>query len=149
MGFWIFGKQTTDFFDFFRYGSWRPLDVSKTLSEDVRTFSTIGQLILGTSLFRPFLSPPPSPHLLATWTHNYIAVKTYEKCKSYIKMLILRCVYEGDLNVDCIFTGNSAPRQRDGIHTGTIAPALATPPEPLRASSVWGIIQYIDPCVYG
>ena len=39
------------FLFFFRYGSWRPLDVSKTLSEDVRTFSTIGQLILRTSLF--------------------------------------------------------------------------------------------------
>ena len=99
--------------------------MSKTMSEDVRTFSTIGQLILRTSLFRPFLTPPlpPPPRHL----DSYIAVKMIEKCKRSFNLLILRCVYEGDLNVDCIFTGNSAPRQRDGIHEGIIAPSLATP----------------------
>ena len=30
------------------------------MSEDVRTFSTIGNLILRTSLFRQFLAPPPA-----------------------------------------------------------------------------------------
>ena len=51
--------KNDDFLDFSRYGSWRPLDVSKTLSEDVRTFSTIENIILRTSLFGPFLTPPP------------------------------------------------------------------------------------------
>ena len=36
------------FFDFLRYGSWRPLDVTKTMSEDVRTFCTTENLILRT-----------------------------------------------------------------------------------------------------
>ena len=51
---------------FSRYGSW-PLDVTKTMSEDVRTFPTIGDFILRTSLFRQFLSAPsplPQPLLL-------------------------------------------------------------------------------------
>ena len=33
---------------FFRYDSWRPLDITKTMSEDVRTFSTMGNFILRT-----------------------------------------------------------------------------------------------------
>ena len=34
--------------------------MTKTMSEGVRTFSTIGDFILRTSFFRPFLDPPPS-----------------------------------------------------------------------------------------
>ena len=45
--------------DFSRYGSWRPLDATKTMSEDVRTFSTIGDFILRTLFFSPFLDLPP------------------------------------------------------------------------------------------
>ena len=33
------------------YGSWRPLDVTKTMSEDVQTVSTVENLILKTLLF--------------------------------------------------------------------------------------------------
>jgi len=56
-GFVDVRKKATDLGVCFRYGSWRPLDVIKTLSEDVRTFSTIGQLILRTSHFRQFPHP--------------------------------------------------------------------------------------------
>ena len=62
------GKQNNDFYVFylvFLYGSWRPLDVSKTMSEDVRTFSIIGQLILRTFfLFNPssFTKNPNNPY---------------------------------------------------------------------------------------
>ena len=44
MGGTIFGQLL--FFMSFRYGSWRPLDVTNMMSEDVRPFSTIENLIL-------------------------------------------------------------------------------------------------------
>ena len=40
---------------FLQYGSCRPLDMMKTMSEDVQTFSTIGQLFLRASSFEEFL----------------------------------------------------------------------------------------------
>ena len=46
-------------------------------------------------------------------------------------MIILRRVYEGDLNVDCIFTAKSAHRQRPGVGRGFMGP-LTTPPGPLH-----------------
>ena len=49
------------FFTLFRYDSWRPPDVSKTMSEDVRAFSTIGNLIMRFYFFRPFLDLPFFP----------------------------------------------------------------------------------------
>ena len=58
-GIYNFCVKNDVFLDFSRYGSWRPLDVCKRMSEDVRAFSTIGELILRTSLFGPFLTPPP------------------------------------------------------------------------------------------
>ena len=49
---------------FFRCGSWRPLDVCKRMSEDVRTFSTIGNLILELHFFDHFCHPSPASSYL-------------------------------------------------------------------------------------
>ena len=40
----------------------------KRMSEDVRAFSTIGELILRTSFFGPLLTPPPPIFLAAELT---------------------------------------------------------------------------------
>ena len=104
------------------------LEASRCVQKDVRGCANIfhyrkphSENFTFSTIFEPPL--PPAPRHL----DSDIAVKIHEKCNISINLLILRCVYEGDLNVDCIFTGNSAPRQRDRIHIGTIAPALATP----------------------
>ena len=60
LDFGISSKNKRLFFVFLRYGSWRPLDVTKTMSEDVQTFSTIGNLILRTSFLGRFYTHPPS-----------------------------------------------------------------------------------------
>ena len=52
--------KNNGFFDFSPYGSWEALDVLKRLSEGVRTFSAIENLILRTFHFSSFLTPLPS-----------------------------------------------------------------------------------------
>ena len=53
--------ENNGFLDFSPYGSWEALDVLKRLSEGVRTFSAIENLILRTFHFSPFLTPPLFP----------------------------------------------------------------------------------------
>ena len=71
--------------------------MSKTLSEDVRTF---------TSLFRPFLSPPssslqdPSERSCLKKVEHLLAIIEFSLKESIKKSYF----FEGDLDFDCIFT---------------------------------------------
>ena len=53
-----FPAKVDDFLDFVQDGSWSPLDIAKTMKEDVQTFSTIGNFALKTSLFSTMFEPP-------------------------------------------------------------------------------------------
>ena len=45
---------------------------------------------------------------------SYYVPHSRTECKSSINICILRIVFEGTINYDCIFTATSAPRQRAG-----------------------------------
>ena len=62
------------------------------------------------------------------------------KCKSSFIFAILLCVFEGRCHQVLYFARKSACRQRHGLLQGFKAP-LATPLEPLSASTVWGNMQ--------
>ena len=91
----------------------------KTMSEDVRTFSIIGDFILRTSLFRPFLTPPWLAG--SGWLSGWQAPAGWALC------------HGGQLR------GGSAalPDHKMQEIPGT----RSKPPEPLQLEAVWGKTQ--------
>ena len=113
--------------------------MSKRMSEDVRTFSTIGNLILRTSLFSTIVdatpSPPPPPPSRTPW--RVLAVKSgatlspnplfHEKVLKSLQFLKVTATLTGYLQQ------LRARTRPDGRAPGGPA-LLPTPPEPLQAS---------------